>query len=98
MAVCHHPVRLHPAERFDLSYIGPDGEKHRPIMLHRVILGAIERFVGVLIEQYVGAFPLWLSPVQAILLTVTEKTDFLWGRGVQDPPGRRYPCGEGFSQ
>ncbi|HOX94980.1 MAG TPA: threonine--tRNA ligase, partial [Syntrophales bacterium] len=60
-------------ERFDLSYIGPDGEKHRPIMLHRVILGAIERFMGVLIEQYVGAFPLWLSPVQAVLLTVTEK-------------------------
>jgi len=60
-------------ERFDLSYIGPDGEKHRPIMLHRVILGAIERFMGVLIEQYVGAFPLWLSPVQAVLLTVTDK-------------------------
>jgi threonyl-tRNA synthetase len=60
-------------ERFDLSYIGPDGEKHRPVMLHRVILGAIERFMGVLIEQYVGAFPLWLSPVQAVLLTVTDK-------------------------
>ena len=68
-------------ERFDLSYIGPDGEKHRPIMLHRVILGAIERFVGVLIEQYVGAFPLWLSPVQAILLTVTEK-QISYGEGV----------------
>jgi threonyl-tRNA synthetase len=60
-------------ERFDLSYIGSDGEKHRPVMLHRVILGAIERFMGVLIEQYVGAFPLWLSPVQAVLLTVTDK-------------------------
>ena len=59
-------------ERFDLSYIGEDGEKHRPVMLHRVILGAIERFMGVLIEHYTGAFPLWLSPVQAVLLTVTD--------------------------
>ncbi len=59
-------------ERFDLSYIGPDGEKHRPVMLHRVILGAIERFMGVLIEHHAGAFPLWLSPVQAVLMTVTD--------------------------
>jgi len=59
-------------ERFDLSYIGVDGEKHRPVMLHRVILGAIERFMGVLIEHYAGAFPLWLSPVQAVLVTVTD--------------------------
>jgi threonyl-tRNA synthetase len=60
-------------ERFDLSYVGPDGEKHRPVMLHRVILGAIERFMGVLVEHYTGAFPVWLSPVQAILLSVTDK-------------------------
>jgi len=60
-------------ERFDLTYIGADGEKHRPVMLHRVILGAIERFMGVLIEHYGGAFPLWLAPVQAILLTVTDR-------------------------
>jgi len=60
-------------ERFDLSYVGSDGEKHRPVMLHRVILGAIERFMGVLIEHYAGAFPVWLSPVQASILTVTEK-------------------------
>lgn len=60
-------------ERFDLSYIGADGEKHRPVMLHRVILGAIERFMGVLIEHYAGAFPVWLSPVQCILLTVTDR-------------------------
>lgn len=59
-------------ERFDLSYIGTDGEKHRPVMLHRVILGAIERFMGVLIEHYAGAFPVWLSPVQASILTVTD--------------------------
>jgi len=59
-------------ERFDLSYVGPDGEKHRPVMLHRVILGAIERFMGILIEHYAGAFPVWLSPVQASILTVTD--------------------------
>lgn len=60
-------------ERFDLSYIGADGEKHRPVMLHRVILGSIERFIGVLIEHYTGAFPVWLSPVQCAVLTVTDK-------------------------
>ncbi len=60
-------------ERFDLSYVGADGEKHRPVMLHRVILGAIERFMGVLIEHHAGAFPLWLSPVQALVLTVTDR-------------------------
>ena len=60
-------------ERFDLSYIGADGEKHRPVMLHRVILGAIERFMGVLIEHYAGAFPVWLSQVQCVVLTVTDK-------------------------
>ncbi|HCO12460.1 MAG TPA: threonine--tRNA ligase, partial [Desulfonauticus sp.] len=59
-------------ERFDLTYIGEDGEKHRPVMLHRVILGAIERFLGVLIEHYAGAFPTWLAPVQARILTITD--------------------------
>jgi len=59
-------------ERFDLNYIGADGEKHRPVMLHRVILGSIERFIGVLIEHYAGSFPLWLSPVQAIVVNVTD--------------------------
>ncbi|MBN1833773.1 MAG: threonine--tRNA ligase [Deltaproteobacteria bacterium] len=60
-------------ERFDLSYVDKDGQKHRPVMIHRVILGAVERFIGVLIEHYAGAFPTWLSPVQAILLTVTDR-------------------------
>jgi len=59
-------------ERFDLSYVGMDGDRHRPVMLHRVILGAVERFMGVLIEHYAGAFPVWLSPVQAVLMTVTD--------------------------
>jgi threonyl-tRNA synthetase len=60
-------------ERFDLTYIGPDGERHRPVMVHRVILGAIERFLGVLIEHYGGAFPVWLAPVQATVLSVTDR-------------------------
>ena len=60
-------------ERFDLTYVGSDGERHRPVMLHRVILGAMERFIGVLIEHYAGAFPSWLAPTQAILMTVTDK-------------------------
>ena len=59
-------------ERFELSYIGADGEKHRPVMVHRVILGAMERFIGVLTEHFAGAFPTWLAPVQVILLTVTD--------------------------
>ncbi|MDT8421212.1 MAG: threonine--tRNA ligase [Desulfuromonadales bacterium] len=59
-------------ERFDLTYVGADGEKHRPVMLHRVILGSIERFVGVLIEHYAGSFPLWISPVQVKVLNVTD--------------------------
>ncbi|MFC1822280.1 threonine--tRNA ligase [Thermodesulfobacteriota bacterium] len=60
-------------ERFDLSFIDRDGQKHRPVMIHRVILGALERFIGVLIEHYAGAFPTWLSPVQAVVLTVTDR-------------------------
>jgi threonyl-tRNA synthetase len=60
-------------ERFDLFYIDSDGSKHRPAMIHRVILGAIERFIGILIEHYAGAFPVWLAPVQASVLTVTDR-------------------------
>ncbi|WP_296971746.1 threonine--tRNA ligase [Tepidanaerobacter sp. EBM-38] len=60
-------------ERFDLSYIGADGEKHRPVMIHRVIFGSIERFIGILIEHYAGAFPVWLAPVQARILPISEK-------------------------
>jgi threonyl-tRNA synthetase len=59
-------------ERFDLTYVDGDGERKRPVMVHRVILGAIERFIGVLIEHFAGNFPLWLSPLQAIVLTVTD--------------------------
>ena len=64
-------------QRFDITYVGPDGEKHRPVMIHRVIFGSIERFIGILIEHFAGKFPLWLAPVQVKLLTVTEKfTDY----------------------
>jgi threonyl-tRNA synthetase len=59
--------------RFGIEYTGADGEKHRPIMIHRVIFGSIERFLGILIEHYAGKFPLWLSPVQAKLLPISEK-------------------------
>ncbi len=59
-------------ERFDLNYIGQDGEKHRPVMLHRVVFGSIERFIGVLIEHYAGAFPTWLAPVQVKILTISD--------------------------
>ena len=59
-------------ERFDLTYVGQDGERHRPVMVHRAILGSLERFIGVLTEHYAGAFPTWLAPVQARLLNVTD--------------------------
>ena len=60
-------------EKFDLTYVGEDGEKHRPIMLHRVVYGSIERFIGILIENYAGAFPVWLAPVQVKILPITDK-------------------------
>ncbi len=64
-------------QRFDINYVGPDGEKHRPVMIHRVIFGSIERFIGILTEHFAGKFPLWIAPVQVKLLTVTEKfTDY----------------------
>ena len=62
-------------ERLDASYIGEDGEKHRPIMLHRAIFGSYERFIGILIEHYAGKFPLWLAPVQAVVATIVSDAD-----------------------
>ncbi len=59
-------------EKFDLTYVGKDGEKHRPVMLHRVIFGSIERFIGILIEHFAGAFPTWLAPVQVKVLPIAE--------------------------
>lgn len=60
-------------QRFDASYIGEDGKKHRPIMIHRVVFGSIERFIGILIEHFAGKFPLWLSPVQVKILTISDQ-------------------------
>ncbi|MBQ3077715.1 MAG: threonine--tRNA ligase [Clostridia bacterium] len=60
-------------ERFDLTYVGPDGEKHRPVMIHRVAFGSIERFIGILTEHFAGAFPAWLAPVQVKLVPITER-------------------------
>jgi threonyl-tRNA synthetase len=59
-------------DRFDLGYIGPDNEKHRPVMIHRTVLGSIERFLGILIEHFAGKFPLWLAPVQVTLLPIND--------------------------
>src|SRR5439155_24165672 len=60
-------------ERFDLTYIGDDGLQHRPFMVHRALLGSLERFFGVLIEHYAGAFPVWIAPVQAIVLPIADR-------------------------
>jgi threonyl-tRNA synthetase len=62
-------------ERLDATYVGEDGQKHRPFMLHRAILGSMHRFIGILIEHYVGKFPLWLAPVQAVVATITNDAD-----------------------
>ena len=70
-------------ERFDITYVGDDGEKHRPVMIHRVVFGSIERFIGILTEHYAGKFPLWLAPVQVKLLTITSSFED-YGREVVD--------------
>ncbi len=67
-------------QRFELEYIGKDGEKHRPIMIHRVAFGSIERFIGILIEHFAGAFPTWLAPVQAKVLPISEKYEAYAGK------------------
>src|SRR3546814_3208293 len=62
-------------ERLDASYIGEDGERHRPVTLHRAILGTYERFIGILIEHFAGRFPTWLAPVQAVVATIVSDAD-----------------------
>ncbi|MFU0799274.1 MAG: threonine--tRNA ligase [Xylanivirga thermophila] len=62
-------------ERFDLTYVGADGEKHRPVMIHRVIFGSIERFIAILTEHFAGAFPTWLAPVQVKILSITDRSN-----------------------
>ncbi|MGA3066029.1 MAG: threonine--tRNA ligase [Tepidisphaeraceae bacterium] len=70
-------------QRFDLTYVGSDNATHRPVMIHRAPFGSMERFIGVLIEHFAGAFPLWLAPVQAVVLTISEKFD-AYARGVTE--------------
>jgi len=60
-------------ERFELEYVGADGEKHRPVMIHRTVLGSLERFIGILTEHFAGAFPLWLAPVQVVVMPITDR-------------------------
>jgi threonyl-tRNA synthetase len=62
-------------ERLDATYVGEDGQKHRPVMLHRAIIGTFERFLGILIEHHAGKFPLWLAPVQAVVATIVSDAD-----------------------
>jgi len=66
-------VDFHNPRRFELEYIGEDGKPHAPVMIHRALLGSLERFFGILIEHYAGAFPLWLAPVQAVVIPVSER-------------------------
>jgi threonyl-tRNA synthetase len=69
-------------QRFDLKYIGPDNQEHRPVVIHRAIFGSFERFIGVLIEHYAGAFPLWLAPIQIAVLPLADR-HLEWGQTVQ---------------
>ncbi|MDD9878959.1 MAG: threonine--tRNA ligase [Magnetovibrio sp.] len=77
-----HQVDFVLPERLDASYVGEDGEKHRPVMLHRAILGSFERFIGILIEHFAGRFPLWLAPLQIVVATITNESD-AYAREVQ---------------
>jgi threonyl-tRNA synthetase len=70
-------------ERFDLKYIGPDNTEHRPVVFHRAIFGSFERFIAILIEHYAGAFPLWLAPVQVVVLPIADRHGE-YARGVRD--------------
>ena len=80
-------------ERLDATYVGEDGAKHRPVMLHRAILGSFERFLAILIEQYAGRFPLWLAPVQVVVATITSDADDYAEAGPGGRIWRRPACG-----
>ncbi len=81
-------VDFNMPERFDLKYVGQDGDRHRLVVVHRALLGSIERFFAVLVEHYAGAFPVWLAPVQARVVTISEKQD-AWAREVENDLRRR---------
>ena len=74
MAVRYHQLDFQMPQRFDLEYTAEDGSKKRPIMIHRVCFGSIERFIGILIEHFAGKFPVWLAPVQVKVIPVSEKS------------------------
>jgi threonyl-tRNA synthetase len=76
-------VDFHNPNRFGLEFIGEDGKAHQPVMIHRALLGSLERFFGVLIEHHAGAFPLWLAPLQAVVIPVAERHQ-AYGRAVAD--------------
>ena len=76
-------------ERLDASYIGEDGRKKRPVMLHRAIFGSYERFIGILIEHYAGRMPVWLAPIQAVVATITSEAND-YGEQVKDREGGEY--------
>ena len=79
-------------KRFNLEYIGPDGQAHQPVMLHRALLGSVERFLGVLIEHYAGAFPIWLAPVQVVVIPIAER-HHAYARQVADQLRPKRICG-----
>ena len=78
-------------ERFDLKYIGADNAEHRPVVIHRAIFGSFERFIAILIEHYAGAFPLWLAPVQAVVLPISDRHLDYAGVGPRRAEGGRPP-------
>ena len=81
--------------RFELEYVGEDGERHQPVMVHRALFGSVERFFGVLIEHYAGAFPLWLAPVQVGLVPISERHHGVRGEGGGGAEGRGPARGSG---
>ena len=84
-------------QRFELEYIGADGEKHRPIMIHRVVFGSIERFIGILIEHFAGAFPTWLAPVQVKVLPISDKYMDYAKKVLDDLNAGWHPCRDGYT-
>ena len=79
-------------ERFELEYTGEDGQKHRPVMIHRVVLGSIERFIGVITEHFAGAFPAWLAPVQVKVLPVTDRAEEYAAQAAEKLEARGFRC------
>ena len=87
----HVQMDMNLPQRFDISYIGEDGEKHQPVMLHRALFGSIERFLGILIENHAGKLPLWLSPEQVVVCPIVSEFDG-YAEEVADKLRRRRAC------